>query len=138
MLRTQPTQNALSQPWFEACREGRLTIQRCGACGHFQFYPRIVCSECDSGELAWVDASGEATLRSFSVVHTPVSPAYEAPYVVALVALKEGPTLMSNLVDVDARTLTIGAPLRVRFEAWSDDVTLPVFTLADDDMEEQV
>ena len=130
MLRTQPTRTAFSEPWFSACAEGRLLIQRCEDCGHYQFYPRVICSSCASSNVQWVEASGKARLTSFSVVRRAVSRAYEAPYVVALVELQEGPRMMSNIIDVDPQTVRIGAPLSVRFESWSDEVTLPVFTVA--------
>lgn len=131
MERTQPERTPLSEPWFEACNEGRLLIQRCEACGHYQFYPRLFCTACSAGQPAWVEASGDARIASFTVVRRSVSRAYEAPYVVALVALEEGPRMMSTIVDWDSESLRIGADLTLRFERWSDDVSLPVFTTSE-------
>jgi len=130
MLRTQPTRSAFSEPWFQACSEGRLLIQRCNDCGHYQFYPRIVCRDCGAREPAWVEASGRGLLASFTVVRRPVTEAYQAPYVVALVDLEEGPRMMSNIVSALPEDLEIGMAVSLRFESWSDDVALPVFTLA--------
>lgn len=128
MLRTQPTRTAFSAPWFEACSEGRLLIQHCETCGHYQFYPRVFCTNCGGAQPAWVEASGNGRIASFTIVRRPVSSAYEAPYVVALVTLEEGPRMMSNIVDCDTHTLRIGDQLTVSFERWSDEVSLPVFT----------
>jgi uncharacterized OB-fold protein len=52
------------------------------------------------------------------------------PYVVALIELAEGPTLLSNVVGCAPEAVQVGAPVRVRFEAWAPEVTVPVFTLA--------
>ena len=131
MLRTQPARSALAEPWFEACNENRLLIQRCRACGHLQFYPRIVCSSCVSDELEWIEASGLGVVTSFTVVRRAVSEAYEAPYVVALVELAEGPTMMTNIVDCDPEELRVGASVRAGFERWDDNVSLPVFSLVE-------
>lgn len=130
MLRTQPTRSAFSEPWFEACNAGRLLIQHCGGCGHYQFYPRIVCRHCGAAEPAWVEASGRGVIASFTVVRRPISEAYAAPYVVALVDLEEGPRMMSNIVSAVQDDLQIGMAVSLRFESWSDDVALPVFTVA--------
>ncbi|MDP5052264.1 MAG: Zn-ribbon domain-containing OB-fold protein [Congregibacter sp.] len=129
MLRTQPTRSALSEPWFEACNDGRLLIQRCDACGNCQFYPRLVCTNCVSPDLQWCEVSGEAVLASFTVVRHAISTAYDAPYVVALVDLEEGPRLMSNIIHCDLEQLRIGARLKLQFQQWDEDVSLPVFVL---------
>lgn len=128
MQRTQPVKSSFSAPWFEACNDGRLLLQRCGTCSQFQFYPRILCAHCGADTPAWAEASGDATLASFTVVRRAVSKAYTTPYVVALVQLAEGPQLMSHIVDVESDALRIGMPLTLRFEAWSEDTSMPVFT----------
>lgn len=136
MLRTQPSRSVFSEPWFAACNEGRLLIQHCKSCGHYQFYPRIICRECAAAEPDWVEASGRGSLASFTVVRHAVSAAYTAPYVVALVDLSEGPRLMTNIVECDPAQLEIGLSVSLRFESWSDECSLPVFTLcaADDEL----
>jgi uncharacterized OB-fold protein len=127
MLRTQPPLSALARPWFDACSEGRLLIQRCGACGHCQFYPRVLCTDCGAGDPAWIEAGGRGRVASFTIVRHAVSAAYDAPYIVALVDLEEGPRLMSNIVDCPPEALRIGAEVSVRFESWGNDISLPVF-----------
>lgn len=130
LLRTQPTHTAFSQPWFDACNAGRLLIQRCESCAEYQFYPRILCSHCGAAKPAWVEAAGQADIVSFTVVRRAVSKAYSAPYVVALVRLVEGPTMMSQIVDADPEGISIGDRVDVQFEAWDEDQAMPVFTLS--------
>jgi len=126
-----PIPTPLSAPYWRACREGRLVLQRCTACGQRQFYPRAICTQCVSEQLEWSDASGRGRVKSFTVIRRAVSAAYEpdVPYVVALIELAEGPTLLSNVVGCAIEAVHIGAPVRVRFDAFSAEISVPVFTL---------
>ena len=56
-----------------------------------------------------------------------MSQAYDAPYVLALIDLAEGPRMMSQVIDVDIDTMTVGIEVSVAFEAWSDEIDMPVF-----------
>jgi uncharacterized protein len=129
MDRIQPQGGRLVEQWIDGCRLGELRLQRCSGCGAFQFYPRIMCAACLGQALDWVPASGRGRVRSYTVVRRPVTPAYEAPYVVALIELEEGPTLMSHVVDCAPEAVSVGAPVQAAFEAWSETVSLPVFEL---------
>lgn len=130
MERTLPKITTLTEPWFDACKQDVLLLQKCGTCNKHQFYPRIICSHCGAGQPDWVETSGRGRIASFSIVRRAISKAYEAPYVVALIELEEGPVMMSNIVDCDPDTVEIGQHVNVTFEAWSDEITLPVFQLA--------
>lgn len=118
-----------TQPYWDGCREGRLLLQCCAGCGAHQFYPRSMCASCDGETLEWVQASGRGRIRSFTVVRRPVSKAYAAqtPYIVALIELAEGPTMMSNVVDCTPEEAVIGLPVEVVFEQWSDEISVPMF-----------
>ncbi len=124
-----PPVNAETVPFWRACAEGRLVIQRCGRCRAHQFYPRLVCSACGSSEIDWVDASGGGRLKSWTVIRRAVSQAFEAdvPYVVALVQLDEGPTMMTNLVSCDPKSLVMDQRVRVTFESRGADLCVPQF-----------
>ena len=119
----------MSAEYWAACRRHELLVQRCRDCGTHQFYPRILCTACPGRLLDWVRASGRGTVRSFTVVHRPLSEAFAAdvPYVVALVALAEGPTMMTHVVGCDAEAVRIGLPVEVVFDNRPDGVTLPMF-----------
>jgi uncharacterized OB-fold protein len=95
-----PAPTLETRPYWDGCKRHEPRIQRCGACGHYQFYPRIYCAQCFSDRVEWVTASGRATVLSFTVVRRPVSPAFapDVPYVVALVTLDEGPSMMTNII----------------------------------------
>jgi uncharacterized OB-fold protein len=133
--RILPSPTPLSEPYWQGCRDGVLRLQHCSGCGRYQFYPRNLCSHCSGRELVWRDASGRGRVATFTVVRRGVSPAYEAPYIVALIDLAEGPRMMSWLVDTEPEDVVIGAPVTVDFEAWSDDVSMPVFRLEQEESE---
>jgi uncharacterized OB-fold protein len=115
--------------WWENCRDGRLLIQRCGACGAAQFYPRALCSSCLAETLEWVQTSGIAQVVTFTICRVPVAEAYapDLPYVVALVRLDEGPTMMTNIVECDPEAVSTGMTVEVVFEALSEQISLPMF-----------
>jgi uncharacterized OB-fold protein len=133
MPRIIPRPTALSQPYWDGCRDGILRLQQCTDCTRYQFYPRIICSHCGGNELQWQAASGRGALASFTVVQRGISSAYTAPYVVALVDLDEGPRMMSSVIDAAPGRLHVGARLTATFSAWSDDIVLPVFRLLDNE-----
>jgi len=125
----QPVPTPESEAFWQACSEGRLLIQRCNACGHLQFYPRLLCTACASAEVAWHEASGSGRVKSFTIIRRAVSEAYagDVPYVVALIELAEGPTMMSNVVGCEAEDVYIGMSVSVRFERRTQEISVPVF-----------
>jgi uncharacterized OB-fold protein len=52
------------------------------------------------------------------------------PYVVGIVELDEGWYLPTNIVGIEPDQVTIGMPVRVKFERRADDMTVPVFVPA--------
>lgn len=121
-----------SQSYWTAAREGRLLIKRCTDCGKAHHYPRELCPHCHSDRVTWEQASGKGTVYTYTVARRPAGPAFkgDTPYVVALVELAEGPRMMTNLITVAPERVRIGMPVQLRFEAITDEVSLPKFTPA--------
>ena len=118
-----------TQAYWDATKEHRLLIQQCGDCNKHQFYPRPTCTQCNSENMNWVEAEGDATLVSWSVIGRAVSKAYADPNsaILALVKLTEGPNMMTNIVDCDPADLSIGDAVTVVFEDWTDEISMPKF-----------
>ena len=129
MAKPAPRPTPTEQPFYDACAAGKLVLQRCQSCGHVLFYPRTHCDACQSDQLVWEDAIGAGTIASYTVVRRGVSADFEAPYVIALIDLAEGPRMMSQIVDADPDALAVGLSVKVDFAAWSEDITLPVLRL---------
>lgn len=128
-LRPLPSPNPLTAPYWQAAHQGELKLPRCDACAKFHFYPRAACPHCGSAQIAWQVVRGKGEVYSFTVVHRAPSKGFESlvPYTVAVVALDEGPHLMTRLTQVAPDAVRIGLRVRVAFEKQDDETTLPVF-----------
>ena len=126
-----PTIDPSSRPFWEAAKAHRLVIQSCGDCGAYVFYPRANCTACGSDRLEWTEASGEGSVYSYTIARRPAGAGFkeDVPYVVAVIELKEGPRLLSNIVTENVESVTIGEAVRVVFDDVTDEITLPKFML---------
>ena len=127
--RILPPVNPLTAPYWQAAREHRFILPRCSACKRFHFYPRSLCPHCRSTDIAWEVASGAGEIYSYTVVHRAPSPTFAqtAPYIVAIIALREGPHMMTRLDRIEHAAVRIGMRVQVDFDDISETVSLPVF-----------
>lgn len=125
-----PRIDTLTKPFWDAAKAGKLMLQHCPACGDTRFPPGPVCPKCLAGDQDWVESSGKGVLESWIDMHRAYWDGFkdDLPYRVCLVRLEEGPVVVSSLVD-KTDNLRMGAPVKVVFDAVTDDVTLPRFTL---------
>jgi uncharacterized OB-fold protein len=124
-MSNKETQAALSPPkrvvpvedqaFWDALDSGNFVLARC-TCG--AYYARLqACLRCgaDAQTLTWVPASGRGAVRTFVVFDKSYHPYFKEriPYVVAVVALEEGPEITMNVVDADVSAIEIGMPVRI-------------------------
>jgi len=109
-------------PFWQAAAEGRLLLKFCRDCGRTHWYPRALCPHCHGAALDWREASGRGTVYSFTVVRRA-----EPPYVLALVRLDEGTTLLTNVVDCDPDGVSIGQRVSVCFRPAPEGRPMPHF-----------
>jgi hypothetical protein len=121
----QPT--PLSAPHWEGARRGELMVQRCRACGGHVFIPQPVCTHCFATDLEWVQSSGRGTVYSYTTVHRPQQPAYDVPYVAAIIELEEGWYMLSNVIGVEPSEVHVDMAVEVEFHEASGEITLPYF-----------
>ena len=122
-----PRPTEISGPFWTGCANGELLVQRCRSCGKFVHIPEPCCTRCTSFDLEWIRSPGRGTVYSYSVVWRPQQPAFEVPYVAAIVELEEGWKMLTNIVDCSPAELRIGLPVEVTFRRMSDEITLPYF-----------
>ena len=124
-----PVPTKETKPYWDGCKKHELHIQKCAACNHYQSYPRSYRPYSISDRVEWVKASGRAKVLSFTIVYRPVTQAFagDVPYVVALVTLDEGPQLMTNVIGCPPEQVKIGMPVRVTFEDWTEEISVPKF-----------
>lgn len=119
-----PLTDASTEHYWRLAREGVLSTKRCKSCSKLHWYPRALCPFCQ-GDTEWEGLSGQGTIYSVSVTRK----AGPTPYAIAYVTLDEGPTMLTNIVDCDLDTLTIGQRVKVCFKpAEGDDAVIPMFT----------
>jgi uncharacterized OB-fold protein len=122
------TTDPWTEPYWQAAKEGRLSVPRCAVCGTFRLPPTPFCPECQSQELEWVDLIGRAHVFSFSVVRgLPGSPDLVLIPVVLELEGAPGIHLVSNLIDADPESVRIGMAVEVDFVGITDSWKLPVF-----------
>lgn len=111
-----PTPSPETSEFWAATAEGRLLLKRCNDCATVIWYPRALCPQCHSKDTSWFDAAGTGQVYSFTVSRRGEGAYREsAPYVLAYVELEEGPRLMTNIVDCDPESVTVGQRVRVVF-----------------------
>ena len=114
--------DAATEPFWTATREGRLTARRCQSCGKFHWYPRPICPF-SQNDTVWEELSGLGEIYSVSVTRK----AGPIPYAIAYVALDEGITMLTNIVDCDLDTVHIGQRVKVAFKPAEDGQMVPMF-----------
>ncbi len=123
-----------TRPFWDALAEQRLILQQCAGCGKLRHYPRPLCDACFSMDVAWVEASGQGKVHSWTVTHHAFHPSFkgELPYLLVTVDLDEGVRMVSRLLAPPDEPLAIGTPVQVVFEDTGAGFTLPLFRLARD------
>jgi len=87
--------------YSDALTRNKLLGLKCRNCSTITCPPKMTCQECGGSELRIVELSGVGEIKTFT--HTFVAPQgreCEAPYVVVLVELEEGPWISGNLIDI--------------------------------------
>ena len=118
--------------FFDAAKDGMLSVQQCSACGRFRHPPRSVCPACRSFEWHWHPVSGRGRIWSWIVAHPPLLAGFAelAPYNAVMVELIEDPNIrfVGNLVErvggppneIDPATIVIGEPVHAVFAVAED------------------
>lgn len=109
-----------TDPFFDGAARDRLMIRRCGGCGTWYGPDASYCADCGSEELGWAEASGDATLVSWAIVHSKNSPMAA----VTLIELAEGPWIYGR---ADSAAPREGLPLRARFVHPDSGESYPIF-----------
>lgn len=115
--------------WFwTSGSDGTLRVHGCSDCGQLVHPPVPVCPRCHSQAMAPTPVSGLATVVGCTVNHQSWHPAFTPPYVVAVVALAEDPSvrLTTTVTGCPPDQVHVGQEVAVAFEQ-REDVWLPLF-----------
>lgn len=120
-----PEPNPETEHFWAAAKEGKLLIQKCNDTGKHYWYPRARSPFTLSENVEWVEAKGTGTIYSFSVMKRA-----KVSYVIAYVELDEGVRMMTNIVDTDYDSVSIGQKVKVVFKESESGQPVPMFTPA--------
>jgi len=128
-MKPVPVPDHVTGRFWEAAKQHRLLIQRCGDCGTNQFLPQSCCRTCLSENIDWIETGGKGHVYAYTVIYRPPTLTFEddVPYTVALVELEEGVRLMSNIVEIEPEEVRVGMPVEVVFDDISPIISLPKF-----------
>ncbi|TWG98560.1 hypothetical protein L615_000300000520 [Nocardioides sp. J9] len=112
-----PVPNRRTATFLAGWNEGTFPLRGCIACGTVNEPEAEQCSACSATKFESIDASGMATLVSWTVPHhRNVGGDVEPTGILALAELDEGPWWWAALLADDADALEVGLRLRLRFD----------------------
>ncbi|MFJ3666870.1 Zn-ribbon domain-containing OB-fold protein [Streptomyces sp. NPDC090106] len=121
--------DAVTAAYWEATRDGTLTVQHCPACGAHQHPPRVLCTGCGGTEgLRQVPVTGTAVLDTFTTAHRAPD-GRPLPHTLGRVRLAEGPVLLVPLLG-DPGSLSCDQPVRLVWLPLPDGRRQPAFAPA--------
>jgi len=124
-----PSPTPETQPFWDGLKEERLLLQKCSDCGKVRHYPRPMCDACYSMNVEWIDAAGTGTIHSWTITHYAFHPGWKGdlPYTLLTVDLPEGVRMNAQARGIPEEALRVGLPVKVAFDAVTDELTLPIF-----------
>ena len=116
-------------PFWEGARQGKIMIQRGKKTGKLIMYPKKYSPHDYTEEIEWIEASGKGKIYTFSTVYHNATQEFkeDMPFVMAVVELKEGVRMCTNIVDTPLEKIACDAPVEVVFTPVTDEVTLVKF-----------
>jgi uncharacterized protein len=130
--RMRPRIDDTNRAFWTGGAEGKLNIQQCGDCGHFNHPPLQLCRKCQSENLGFTGVSGTGIIDTFTVNHQQWYPGVEVPYVIARVRLDDAPNVImtTNIAGCGVDDVAFDDKVRVVFDE-QDGIWFPLFEKAD-------
>ncbi len=134
VTRPVPVPNQWTKPFWDAAREGRLKLQRCQSCGHFQHPPYATCLRCIGVDLKFEPVRGLGSIYAYTIMYHSGDKRFApvVPYASIIVELDDAPgaLMAANLLDAPYTEAKVGRRVEVVFQKLNDDITLPQWRLA--------
>ena len=117
----------VTRPFWQACREQRLGLQRNRQTGEWYWPPMP--GRFKGGVLEWTETSGRGRVHSWVVGYEPFLPAFShlLPHIMVVVALEEGPRLVGHMIGIKPEAMRFEMPIRIAWKILNEQVTLPVW-----------
>ncbi|MDH5779948.1 MAG: Zn-ribbon domain-containing OB-fold protein [Candidatus Bathyarchaeota archaeon] len=107
--------------FFKNLREGRLTTTKCKRCEKILWPPRIVCPDCLSDELEWIDLGLKGELYAFTEMRlgAPLGFVEDVPFCIGIVRIG-GLSISARIDDAKYDDLEIGAKVQLKIVELDD------------------
>ena len=99
--------------FYEFLKQGRFTTTRCKDCGRQSFPPRVLCPQCLSENLEWIDLPTRATVKVVTEEEVGVPLGFETPLIHALIDLGGKLTLFTRMVNCKVGQLKEGDEVKL-------------------------
>jgi uncharacterized OB-fold protein len=113
--------NTRVSQFFKNLKEGCLTTTKCRKCSKLLWPPRIVCPNCLSDELEWVDLGTEGELYAFTEMRlgAPLGFVEEVPFCAGIVKIN-GLLITTRIDNARYDELKIGDKLQLKIVELED------------------
>ena len=129
-----PSTTRTTAPFWEACAQHKLVIQRCSGCGSHRHTPAPLCANCQSTEYVWDESKGAGEIYTYMTAHHSVHASLkdQVPYTVVVVKLDDcgGVCITSNLLDTPPEVVRVGMRVKLTWADMGEGVALPRFERA--------
>ena len=107
--------NTRISQFFSNLKEGHLTTTKCKKCGKILWPPRIVCSNCFSDELEWIDLGTEGELYAFTEMRlgAPLGFVEDLPFCIGIVKIS-GLSISARIDNAKYEDLKIGQKVQLK------------------------
>jgi len=108
--------------WREIPTRYNFIGNRCRNCGWINFPSRSICRRCYEREFEKYYLKPEGKIITYTVIRA-APPGFESlvPYVVAIIALDEGPRITAQVVDCEPEEIAIGKRVKACFRRIAEE-----------------
>ena len=107
-----PEFNRISK-FYENLAQNKFTTAKCKKCGATPFPPRVVCPECNSEDMEWVELADHGKVIQYSEEVAGVPLGFETPLIHAIVDLGHGLRMISRIANCPAGQLKEGDEVKL-------------------------
>lgn len=109
--------------WRKIRERYNLIGSECENCKTKYFPKRVICPKCRrAGKMKEYKFSGEGEILTYTTIHVPPN-GFELlkPYIIAVIKLKEGPSLTAMLTDCKEEDVSIGKKVKMVFRKITEE-----------------
>ncbi|RLI29915.1 MAG: hypothetical protein DRO46_01565 [Candidatus Hecatellales archaeon] len=100
--------------FYENLKKGRFTTLKCKKCGHILWPPEVICPECTSDELEWIDMPPRGKIYAFTVQVGAVPLGFKPPLIQAIVDFPNGVRVIGPIADASPEEVKVGDEVEVK------------------------